>query len=366
MYRPKIAIDSTKARVVSSAAISKRRTELELSNTTEVVNNRLNDQIHKTMSSSAICAKRGCTLAAYVEPRTKIVHKYCGRTHALEALGQNSVPAPHGMCHRCNLSGCTKTVAFDTNTGRVHDFCCKDHADRAIRSGEWQKPLRDTYLYDGAKKQAAGQTCQFPNCTLPVFIDPTGRELDYCGRSHAVAHRLLQGRVRHTNNSSSSVAAVAGGGTSFHTGLAIASNASNPSGSTVKASNTSHSFTKIHTTGYAKAVPVVGNSTTSFTKVHSTGYAQVVPLAEDSKPSAASTATATSTRMIRSLPAAASTPTISRPQCAICLAMNASIILIPCGHVCLCKVDADKFVTNQQLVKCPICRQAILSTKRSF
>lgn len=316
------------------------------------------------MSSSAICATRGCNLAAYVEPRTKIVHKYCGRTHALEALGRNSVSAPHGICHRCNLSGCTKTVAFDPNTGRVHDFCCKDHADHAIRSGEWQKPLRDTYLDDGAKKQAAGQTCQFPNCTLPVFTDPTGRQLDYCGRSHAVAHRLLQGRARHTTNSSSSVAAVAGGGTSFRTGLAIASTASNHSGSTVKASNTSNSSTKIHTTGYAKAVPVAGKPTTSFTKVYSTGYAQAVPLAEDTKPSATSTATATRFGMMRNLPAAA--PTITQSQCAICLSMNASIILIPCGHVCLCKEDADKLVTNKQLIECPICRQAILSTNKVF
>lgn len=323
------------------------------------------------MSSSAICAKRGCNLPVYVEPRTKIIHQYCGRSHALEALGRNSVKTPHGICHRCNLSGCTKTVAFDPNTGRVHDFCCKDHADRAIRSGEWKKPLRDTYLnHDGAKKKAAGPTCQFPNCTLPVFTDPSGRKLDYCGRSHAVQHRLLQDRVRHTTTSSSSVAAVAGGGSSFRTGLAIASTptTSNSDGSTVKAGYLNNSFTKVHTTGYAKAVPTGGTQSTSFQKVYTTGYAQAVPLAMDTKPSAVSTSIPSNTGIARSLPAVASTPNpvIAQPQCAICLAMNANIILIPCGHVCLCQEDADKLVTNKQLVECPICRQAIKSTNKVF
>jgi ribonuclease HI len=178
------------------------------------------------MASSAVCAKSGCNLPVYVEPRTKIAHRYCGRTHALEAMGNTNVQKPHGICHRCNLSGCTNTAAFDSRTGRVHDFCCKDHADRAIRSGAWVKPVRDAYLYyDGAKKKAAGPTCKLPSCSLPVFTDPSsGRKLDYCGRSHAVEHRLLQDRVRHTSSSSSSssLAAVAGGGTLFTTGLAVA------------------------------------------------------------------------------------------------------------------------------------------------
>jgi hypothetical protein len=55
-----------------------------------------------------------------------------------------------------------------------------------------------------------------------------------------------------------------------------------------------------------------------------------------------------------------------RQQCVICFAMNADIILTPCGHVCLCKEDADKLATNMQLVKCPLCRQQVTSTNKVF
>jgi hypothetical protein len=257
------------------------------------------------------------------------------------------------------------TVAFNSRTGRVHDFCCKDHADRAIRSGTWVKPVRDTYpYYDGAKKKAAGPTCQLPGCSLPVFTNPTsGRKLDYCGRSHAVEHRLMQDSVRHT--SSSSVAAVAGGGTLFTTGLAIAtpvggfaqgssSQSTASSSTTVKAGNTSNSVSKVHFSGFARPIPFT-DSTTADTKPSAR-----VGVATTTRPNSANG------RITQSATTAAPTPAIPQPQCAICLAMNANIILIPCGHVCLCQEDADKLLTNKQLVECPICRQAIISTNQVF
>jgi len=152
--------------------------------------------------ATVICAKAGCNLPVYVEPRTQIVHQYCGRTHAQEALG-NNVQTPHGTCNRCNFRGCTKQVAFDDSRGRVHDFCCKEHADRAIASGEWVKPQRYTHHGGGEKKKASGPLCRFPNCQIPVFTDPTtGRKLDYCGRSHAVevsAHSLISRTTLETS-----------------------------------------------------------------------------------------------------------------------------------------------------------------------
>jgi len=150
---------------------------------------------------SAVCAKNGCNLPAYVEPRTSIVHKYCGRTHALEVEGSRVQP-PHGNCHLCNLSGCQKSVAFDPSSGRVHDFCCRDHADKAIKSGRWKKPIRDAFV--PAKGVKTGRLCCFPSCRLPVYQDFSGRAYDYCGRSHAIEHRLLQTRVGHIPSSSAS------------------------------------------------------------------------------------------------------------------------------------------------------------------
>ena len=45
-------------------------------------------------------------------------------------------------------------------------------------------------------------------------------------------------------------------------------------------------------------------------------------------------------------------------RCCICLAKNSSVILLPCGHKCLCNDCADQ--QQEQLTKCPLCRQKIL------
>jgi len=83
--------------------------------------------------------------------------------------------------------------------------------------------------------------------------------------------------------------------------------------------------------------------------------------------------------VVRAIPVSATVPTVPEeivderkpaavplPKCAICLAMNASIILIPCGHVCLCKDDAERLRRNQQLLNCPICRREVISTNEVF
>jgi len=236
----------------------------------------------------AVCEKQGCRRPVYVEPRTSIAHKYCGRSHALEAEGYKNVKAPHGVFHVCNFQGCHQPVAFDPSTGRVHDFCSPEHANQAIRSGTWPKPIRDA-----PNTLKTGTCCLFPNCRLPVYRDATtGHEHDYCGRSHAVEHRQMQHRVGH----------IAGG--------------------TKQASSSSSVATRIITNSSGVAAARSGLRTPT----------SVVP----------------------------------NPQCVICLAMNADIIIIPCGHVCLCKEDADKLVTNMQLVECPLCKQQVTSTNKVF
>ena len=44
-------------------------------------------------------------------------------------------------------------------------------------------------------------------------------------------------------------------------------------------------------------------------------------------------------------------------RCCICLANDSSVILVPCGHKCLCNDCVDQ--QQEQLTKCPICRQKI-------
>ena len=268
--------------------------------------------------ASAICAKVGCNLPVFVEPRTKIAHQYCGRTHAQEVLGGNNIQNPHGICHRCNFKGCQKSVAFDNSTGRVHDFCCKDHADRAIASGEWVKPQRYNPITSG--KKGVAPPCRFPNCQLPVFTDPsTGRTMDYCGRSHSVEHRLMQARVSHSS--------------SFAAPSSPAAAAAAAAATTAATAKTG----KVGFTGFAMAVPMPATA----------AGPSKVPTAQES----------TDERK----PAA-----VTLPKCAICLAMNASIIIIPCGHVCLCKEDAMKLRRNEQLLNCPICRRNVTGTNEVF
>jgi hypothetical protein len=82
--------------------------------------------------------------------------------------------------------------------------------------------------------------------------------------------------------------------------------------------------------------------------------------------SSSAVAVATTTNAATSVAAAAATAAIHHPQCTVCLSRNANIILIPCGHVCLCQDDADKLKANQQLLTCPICREAVSSTNKVF
>jgi len=131
---------------------------------------------------AVVCALPGCHKPVWAS--AGIQHDYCGRTHAQQALGQ--LPAPHGICHTCNLHGCEEQVYFDEETGRVHDFCCKTHAEQAIANGEWRTSLRSQRA--GSSNQLR---CALPGCNAPRFTEagPYARQHDFCGRTHALLAR---------------------------------------------------------------------------------------------------------------------------------------------------------------------------------
>ncbi|CAF3413060.1 unnamed protein product [Rotaria sp. Silwood1] len=54
----------------------------------------------------------------------------------------------------------------------------------------------------------------------------------------------------------------------------------------------------------------------------------------------------------------ATTTVSSGDVCYICLTNNSSVILLPCGHKCLCNDCSNK--QEEQLTKCPICQHDIL------
>jgi hypothetical protein len=294
-------------------------------------------------------------------------------------MGKHVVKRPHGTCQSCNLAGCDKPVAFNLRTGRVHDFCSKEHADRAIRSGAWVRPVRDQYRhYHGGKQKMAagadaGHICKLPSCDLPVFRDTrTGRKFDYCGRSHAVEHRLALERNNNANQASTltTTAAVAGGGTVellaggaiisagptighvttspfIYDGWAIGKSTPSVSSSDATAKMSNLSKAPLVKKPLGKMPPASGNLTTGVAKklpppVATTSSSSAIPMNSRSvprklpPPSVAATAGASAAAPTKPSPA------ITHPQCTVCLGRNANIILIPCGHVCLCQEDAEK------------------------
>jgi hypothetical protein len=116
----------------------------------------------------------------FVEPRTSIVHEYCGRTHAEEMLG-HPLPEPHGDCQKCNLPGCKNPVYFDASTQRVHDFCSRSHYEQAVKEKVWPPSYNN---------KANHAKCAYPGCRKKCFFDSVNNRVhEFCGRSHAVMNR---------------------------------------------------------------------------------------------------------------------------------------------------------------------------------
>jgi len=129
-----------------------------------------------------VCELHGCHRPAFVDPTTRIQHDYCGRTHAREAMahsGQDLQP-PHGVCHTCKLPGCDEPVYYDADTDRVHEYCCRSHAaeacDRGIQPAS-NRPLQG--------RGHPAHRCSLQGCSAPRYVDATGYEHAYCGRTHA-------------------------------------------------------------------------------------------------------------------------------------------------------------------------------------
>lgn len=54
-------------------------------------------------------------------------------------------------------------------------------------------------------------------------------------------------------------------------------------------------------------------------------------------------------------------------RCVVCLVRNREVIVLPCGHVCLC-ADCMVLINRQHVLqrKCPMCRQGIEQIARAF
>jgi hypothetical protein len=96
--------------------------------------------------------------------RTGMAHDYCGRSHAQQAT--DSIAAPHGGCHVCQLEGCDEPVFYEESIDRVHEYCSRFHADQALAQGDRAPSNRSTQGVSGAMQ------CSLPGCSALRWTDP--------------------------------------------------------------------------------------------------------------------------------------------------------------------------------------------------
>lgn len=84
-------------------------------------------------------------------------------------------PAPQTpVVGGCIYPGCTKPIYVEPS-GRAHQFCGRTHA-------QWYRQSQTTYNTTAAPS-LSGPKCSNPNCNRVKFKDQNGQYLDYCGKS---------------------------------------------------------------------------------------------------------------------------------------------------------------------------------------
>lgn len=314
-----------------------------------------------------ICRKWGCDLPVWIEPRTNIVHDFCGRTHAIEML-QSQVLRPHGNCHDCNLLGCSKEINFDPDSGRVHDFCCKDHANKAIARGEWAVPIRDQ-MKKRVKPLREDEICRLPGCLFPAYICPnSARRYDYCGRSHATEAKLMSDNPAVPENVFSSPFSSSSSSSMY------------PSKQTMSLqSRQSNSPAKEAFTGSSMAKPsnqsLIPQSSAAFTpnseQTFNSSSVQTTKQQSSSYPSTSSITTRDFPRNAKSKFSTSSkgnssekSTEIETPFCVVCQDHTADMIVLNCRHICLCYEHVVELGAQDQLKVCPLCQQPVTSIAR--
>ena len=90
-------------------------------------------------------------------------------------------PIPAGICL---IPGCGKNV-FVEPTGRKHDYCGRRHAEEGrklgIVRGASPAPVAPVATTTTA---ATGKTCKYAGCNKAVWVE-NGVATEYCGRYHA-------------------------------------------------------------------------------------------------------------------------------------------------------------------------------------
>lgn len=113
------------------------------------------------------CMYPMCNKPRFRETNGK-VHECCGITHAREYTKLKGETIEPGL--KCKTAGCIRQKRRREDGNGYYNYCGRSCRDGTFRT----------------TPAVAGETCIFPNCTKPRYVDPAnGRVHDYCGRTHA-------------------------------------------------------------------------------------------------------------------------------------------------------------------------------------
>ena len=61
-------------------------------------------------------------------------------------------------------------------------------------------------------------------------------------------------------------------------------------------------------------------------------------------------------------------PLLSHPRsgmvCIVCMEREKKVVLLPCKHMCMCKVCTDEIMADK--AQCPVCREAVVDSFEAF
>ena len=230
--------------------------------------------------------------------------------------------------------------------------------------------------------------CATLDCQQPVYVDPRNNiSHTYCGRTHALAAKGQQLQPPHGICHECNLAGcrtsvafdVSTGRVHDFCSLAHAQeaiqkgqwvspqwlNLSKLKAGSVGGCRLPGCLLSVYTDGSTRTYDYCGRS-------HAVEHRQHRQLQAQQPVTAGSNSTSPFGRTTTRVPGAtvsfpsAAPSKVPLPLCSCCQENNACIVLLPCGHICLCEKDADRMAQLQSPLKCPSCNQEVASRSKVF
>ncbi|KIM29445.1 hypothetical protein M408DRAFT_328714 [Serendipita vermifera MAFF 305830] len=141
-----------------------------------------------------------------------VVHPYCSRTCATKGTPNNppapvsapqsswfapaSVPPSAGICL---LPTCSKPVYQDPRTG-PSKFCSRTHMNQAAGMNLSAPQATSWFSPSQPAPATPNGICHLPGCNELVWVDPSGKPSQYCGRKHRDQHVAINPHQAQAHN----------------------------------------------------------------------------------------------------------------------------------------------------------------------